>query len=111
MARYLAEVSGSSQMYAVLLKNPHDRAEAIRPVIERAGLRLIAYYFAANQVKHYLICESAEPIDPMILEALVISNIATGTATSITITPILTSAEVVEAFKKTAELSYRPPAA
>jgi uncharacterized protein with GYD domain len=111
MAHYLLEASGSAQMYATLVKNPHDRAEALRPLFEKLGCKLTDYYFAVNQAKHYVILESSEPLDPLIVEAMVISNIANGVANSISITQLLTSAEMVEALKKTSELGYRPPTA
>ena len=34
MARYLVEGSASQQTYAVLVKNPHDRDEALRPFMD-----------------------------------------------------------------------------
>ena len=40
MARYLLEVTLAPQVFGTLLKNPHDRAEALRPVYEALGGKL-----------------------------------------------------------------------
>jgi uncharacterized protein with GYD domain len=111
MSRYIIEGVLSPQSSAGLVKNPHDRAEALQPLFKKLGCKLEAYYFAVGQAKHYAIIESPKPIDPVILEAMVVANVASGATTSISITPVLTSAEMVEAFSKVSELGYKPPSA
>ncbi len=109
MARYILEASGTPQAYALLVKNPHDRAEANRAMFEKLGGKIEAYYVAADKAKHYVIVEFSNPLDFETLEALVVTSHAAGGQTDLTIPPVLTSAEMVGALKKGGELGYTPP--
>lgn len=109
MARYLIEGVASTQILAALVKNPHDRAEALRPLFAKMGGKLEAYYFVVGQPKYYIICELPDPVDPATLASVGIASMAQGASTDFTCMQILTSAEMVQGFKKTAELGYRAP--
>ena len=37
MASYLIQVSYTSQAWASLVKNPHDRTQVLKPVLEKLG--------------------------------------------------------------------------
>jgi len=50
MTRYLIEETVTSQAVAALMKNPHDRTEAVRPVFESVGGKLEHYYIASAKV-------------------------------------------------------------
>lgn len=108
MARYLMEGTASQQTLAALVKNPHDRGEALRPLFAKMGGKLEAFYFAVGQPKHYAIFELPDPVDPATLAALGLAPMAQG-ASTVSINQILTSAEMVQGFKKATELGYRAP--
>ncbi len=110
MARYLLEATGTPQYYAALVNNPQDRAEATRPVFAKLGARLEAAFFAVGTGKHYTFFESDQPLDATALAALWIAQWAPGPVTSVTITQVLTAAELVDALKKVGDIGYRPPA-
>ena len=40
MTRYLIEETVTSQASAAVIKNPHDRTEAVRPILESVGGKL-----------------------------------------------------------------------
>lgn len=109
MARYLMEGTLSTQSLAALVKNPHDRGEALRPLFEKIGGKLEVYYFAVGQPKFYLICEFPDPVDPSTLASLGVVSMAHGAITSCSITQLLTSAEMIQGFKKAGEMGYHPP--
>lgn len=108
MARYLFEANLTAQAVDALIKNPHDRAEGIGPMIEAMGGKLDAYYFAAGQGTIYVIYHLPDEVS---LEALSMVVLAGGAVTSFKTTPVLTSAEAVEAMKKAATILYKPPSA
>lgn len=106
MARYLFEMSLAPQAFATLVKNPQDRLEATRPMIERLGGTMEAYYFGVGGNNIFVICEFP---DPVATEALTMAVLAGGALTFSRATLILTAAEAVEAMKKAGKVAYQPP--
>jgi uncharacterized protein with GYD domain len=109
MAHYLLEASASPQTWAALLAKPHDRMETVRPVFERLGGKVEAYYFLVGQNKMIVIAEFPEPIDAVKVEALFLASMSTGAVISYSVTQILTSAEIIEAYQFTPQLGLRVP--
>ncbi len=105
MTRYLIEETISSQAAAAMIKNPHDRTEAIRPIFESVGGKLEHYYVAYNENTVYLI---AEIPDQESLAALIWAFQAGGGPTSIKATPLMTFTEALDVLKKGGNLGYRP---
>lgn len=95
--RYILEASATQAAYAAGKANPQDRFPVLVPVFAELGFTLEAYYFAATEVKHYLIFSSTEPMDPLSMEVLLINSIATGGTASFKIVPVITTAEMAEA--------------
>ena len=105
MTRYLIEETITSQAAAALMKNPHDRAEAIRPIFEAVGGKLEHYYVASSENTVYLL---AEIPDQESLAALIWAFQAGGGPMSIKATPLMTFTEAVDVLKKAGSLGYRP---
>lgn len=106
MARYLYEMVLAPQAFAALVKNPGDRIEANRAVVESVGGELLEYYFAVGTNTVYTIMEIP---DTLSAEALTMAVLAGGAVTSIRATAILTSAEAVDAMKMAGGTGYQPP--
>ena len=106
MTRYLIEEIISPQAAAALIKNPHDRTEAIRPIFESVGGKLEHYYVAYTENTVYLL---AEIPDQESLAAILAAFLAGGGPTSVKATPLYTATEAVDVFKKAGSLGYRPP--
>jgi uncharacterized protein with GYD domain len=106
MARYLVEVGVTPQAFQAFVKNPQDRAQAIRPIVESLGGTLEEYYFGVGQSTVYLLAQLPDEVS---VEALTMAVMASGAITSIKSTAILTAAEAVEAMKKASDVGYRPP--
>lgn len=108
MARYLFQMTIAPQAFDLLIKNPHDRAEATRPVFEAVGARLEQYYVAVGENTVYVV---AEIPDAVTAEAVTMAVLAGGAVESSKATVVLTAAEAVEAMKKAGDIVYRPPSA
>jgi len=105
MTRYLIEETVTSQAVAAIMKNPHDRAKAVRPVFEAVGGKLEQYYVAYNENTVYII---AEVPDQESLAALIWAFQAGGGPLFIKATPLMTTTEAVDMLKKAGSLGYRP---
>ena len=106
MARYLFEMELTPQAFAAFIKDPGDRGQANRAVIESVGGELLEYYFVVGSNTIYVIEEIP---DEIAVEALTMAVLASGAVASIKCTGILTSAEAVEAMKMAGNVGYRPP--
>jgi uncharacterized protein with GYD domain len=106
MAKYLIEETLASQVMAGILKNPEDRMEPVRRIFEAAGCKLEHFYASLIENKTYLIVESP---DLKSIYAVTANFLAAGAASSIKCSPLSTTSEAVDIFKKAASLTYRPP--
>ena len=106
MAHYLIQASYTHGGINDLIKNPQDRAAAVRPVVERMGGKLEAFYHAFGD---YDVVALAEIPDNASMAALSMAISATGAISSFKTTALLTMDEAVEAMKKASGTGYRPP--
>ena len=106
MTRYLIEETYTSQAASAIIKNPEDRTEAIRPVIESVGGTLEQYYIAFSENKVYLLVEIPKQEN---LSAVMTAIQAGGGITSWKATALMTATEAVAVFKKAGSLGYKPP--
>jgi uncharacterized protein with GYD domain len=106
MAYYLIQASYASQAVAAMVKNPQDRAAAIRPMIEKAGGKLHGLWFTFGDTD---IVAIAEMPDNVSAAAISMAIGATGAMSSYRSTPLMTSGEAVEAMQKAASVSYQAP--
>lgn len=106
MPRYLMELETAREPWATVLKNPQNRADAVRPVFEAAGGDLVEYYFTAGGNTAYIIAEFP---DGEALSAVSAAIMAGGAVASMKSTGIFTADEAVEIQKKAASIAYRPP--
>jgi len=108
MAHYLFQVAYTPQAWASLLKNPHDRIEIVRPVLQKLGGDIESAYFAFGDYDLVGVMNV-----PSNVEAAAFSLAATagGAVKSIKTTPLMTIQEGIGAMKKAASAGYVPPAA
>jgi uncharacterized protein with GYD domain len=106
MAHYLLQVAYTAEAWAALVKNPQDRREAIRPVIERLGGNLDSAWFAFGEYDVVVICQM-----PGNVSAAAFSIIASagGAVRAAKTTPLMTIEDGLEAARKAAGAGYRPP--
>lgn len=108
MAHYLFQVAYTPQAWATLLKNPHDRIEIVRPVLQKLGGDIESAYFAFGDYDLVGVMNL-----PSNVEAAAFSLAATagGSIRAIKTTPLMTIQEGIGAMKKAAGAGYVPPAA
>ena len=105
MPLYAAQVAYTTEAWQALLRNPQDRLEAVRPAIEKLGGKLVNGWFVFGD---YDVLAVIEMPNNVAAAAIAIAFAAGGACRSVKTTPLLTSAEAVEALKAAGTAGYRP---
>jgi uncharacterized protein with GYD domain len=108
MALFLTQAAYNDQAWQALVSNPQNRLDAIRPVVEKLGGRIVNAYFAFGDSDFVLITEMPNNVTAA---ALAIAAAAGGACKSVKTTPLMDSAEGLEAIKLAGTSGYRAPAA
>lgn len=106
MARYLLQVAYTPQAWATMIRNPQDRLQALKPVLDILGGRVESSYFAFGDYDLIAIFEMPGHVDAA---AFSFAAAAGGAVKSIKTTPLMTTAEGLEAMRKAATIGYTPP--
>jgi uncharacterized protein with GYD domain len=106
MPLYLSQVAYNEEGWQALVSNPQNRLEAIRPVVDKLGGRIINAYFAFGDYDFVLISEFPDNVS---IAALAIAAASGGAVRSIKTTPLLEATEGLEALRKAASSGYRAP--
>jgi uncharacterized protein with GYD domain len=106
MPRYLIQASYTTQGISGLVKNPHNRAAAVRPVIERLGGKLESFDFAFGEYDAVIIAELPDNVS---MAAFSMAVGASGAIGSFKTTVLIPMDEAVEAMRKAGTVGYRPP--
>jgi uncharacterized protein with GYD domain len=104
MPHYLSQVSYTPEAWARLVANPQDRIEAVRGPIEKLGGRIHNAFFAFGEYDVVVITEMPDNISAA---AIAIAFAAGGAVKSEKTTPLMTTAEALEAIKKAGTTGYR----
>jgi uncharacterized protein with GYD domain len=105
MPLFLTQVAYTQEAWQALIHNPQNRIDAIRPAIEKLGGKVISGYFAFGD---YDIVAMLELPDNVAAAAIAIAFAAGGACKSVKTTPLLTTAEGIDALKKAAGTGYKP---
>ena len=106
MPFYLIQASYSASAVGAMVKSPQDRAEAIRPMMEKLGGKLHGFWFTFGE---YDIVAVAEAPDSVTVAAIAMAIGSTGTTSTYRTTPLLTTSDATEAMKRAATVGYQPP--
>jgi uncharacterized protein with GYD domain len=104
MPHYLSQVSYTPEAWARLVAHPQDRIEAVRGPIEKLGGRIHNAFFAFGEYDVVVITEMPDNVSAA---AIAIAFAAGGSIKSEKTTPLMTSAEALEAIKKAGTTGYR----
>ncbi len=107
MPHYLIQAAYTPETWATMVKNPQSRAEAVRPIIEGLGGKLLSIYLAFGE---YDVVGLAEYPDNVSAAAFSMAASAGGALKAVKTTPLMTAEEAVEAMRKAGQAGYRPPA-
>lgn len=104
MPHYLTQVAYNEQAWQALIKNPVDRIDEVRPAIENLGGKIREGWFAFGDYDVVCIVEMPDNVSAA---AMAIAFAAGGACKSVKTTPLMSSAEAVEALKKASRADYR----
>ena len=108
MAHYLFQVAYTNEAWATQVKNPQNRLELVRPVVERLGGKVVDAWFAFGDYDVVLICDMPSNVSAA---ALSMAATAGGAMKAIKTTPLMTIAEGIDAMKRAGDAGYQPPRA
>ena len=106
MAHYLLQVAYTPQAWAAMMKTPQDRVQALKPVLDKMGGTVESSYFAFGDYDLVAILQMPTNTDAA---AFSIAAAAGGAVKSLKTTPLLTTAEGLDAMRKAATSGYTPP--
>jgi uncharacterized protein with GYD domain len=106
MPHYLLQASYTSDAWAALAREPEDRIEAIRPVIQRLGGRVVAGYLSFGDHDIVAIVELPSSISAA---AFSMASSGGGAIRVRKTTPLLTPEEAKQAMLVAGETRYPVP--
>ncbi|MBN1188859.1 MAG: GYD domain-containing protein [Dehalococcoidales bacterium] len=106
MAYYMLQVAYDSESLAYQIKNPQNVAERTKAVVEKLGGRLECTYYSFGEYDLVQIIECPDNISAASIPIVAASGGAIKAART---TPLLTVEEGMKAFKKAADVTYKPP--
>lgn len=106
MAHYIVQFDYTAEAWQAMIKNPTDRLEAVRPLVEDMGGRYEQLWIAPWNGRAIGLVEFP---DDMAGAAMATAVRASGAAENLKVWPVLTSAEAVEFLRAAGSISYQPP--
>ena len=109
MAHYLVQVAYTPEAWAAQLKDPKNRVEIVRPLLERLGARFEATYMAFGDYDIIFIMEAPDNVSAAGIGMTVMAG---GAVKAYKTTPLMSIEEGLAAMRKGGEAAgiYRPPA-
>ena len=104
MPRFLQQVAYTPEGWQTLIKNPQNRIDAVRPAIEKLGGKIETAWFAFGEYDVVLIVEMPDNVSAA---AIAMAFAGGGACKAVKTTPLLSTAEAVEAKKKAGTAGYR----
>jgi len=106
MPVYMFQESYTNESWAIQIKNPQNRMEVARQIIEAQGGKLLGSWYAFGEHDVILIAEFPDNVSAATISLMV----SAGGAPKIFKTTVLLSVdEVMEALRRAGRASYRPP--
>lgn len=107
MAYYMIQTAFTADAWSKMIKTPQDRAQQVRPMIEKLGGKLEGYWTCFGDYDAVLIVQAPDNISAA---ALSLAAAAGGALRAAKTTPLLTMDESVEAMKRAGKAEYKAPA-
>lgn len=106
MPLYMYQASYTNEAWAEQLKNPQNRFDQMRPVVEAAGGKLLAFYYAFGEYDVVAIMEAPDNVS---ISALALAVAAGGALKDGKTTVLMSPEEGLEAMRRASGTGYRPP--
>ncbi|CAN5603163.1 hypothetical protein BH23CHL5_BH23CHL5_28570 [soil metagenome] len=109
MQPYLFQVSYTADSWGKQLKNPANRLDIVKPVIDKAGGKIVCAYYAFGPTDIFLIVDMP---DNKAAAALSLAFASGGALLKCEVTALMSVADAQSAMKAGGELTgvYKPPA-
>lgn len=104
MATFIITGNYTSQAVQGMIANPSDRAEAVKPLVEASGGKMLSYYATTGETDFLMICEAADGAD--IIPAMIVAG-ASGTVSNLKTVRAYSSAEFTSAQQKAGALAAK----
>ena len=106
MATYMIQAAYTSGAWGKLVQRPENRMEALTPVVERLGGRLLAWYYSFGEYDVVLLIEVPGNVNAA---AASMAAAAGGAVKAIKTTPLMSPEEGFDALLLAQGAGYRPP--
>ena len=106
MPHYMTQFAYTSDAWAALAKNPQNREEVLRSLVEKLGGRLLAFYYAFGEYDGMFITEMP---DETTEAAAVLAAISPGHVKAMKTTVLLTTEQTLKAMREAGTQSYQAP--
>jgi uncharacterized protein with GYD domain len=106
MPLYLVRFSYTAEAWKKLVQNPEDRSGPVGDLIESLGGKLQGLWYAFGDHDGYLLVEAPDNVSAA---AVSIAASAGAGVSSLETTVLMTVEELLEALKKAAGATYKPP--
>ena len=102
MPFYMVQAAYSATSWAAMVKSPEDREKAFRALVEKAGCKLVTFYFCFGEDDVVAIFDAP---DNATAAAIAITASGTGQLRNYRTTPLLTVEETLSIMRKAGDLS------
>ena len=106
MPFYMVQAAYSATSWAAMVKSPEDREKAFRQLIEKAGCKLVSFYFCFGEDDVVGIFEAP---DNATAAAIAMTVAGGGALSKLETTVLIGMDEAQEAMRKAASATYRTP--
>ena len=106
MPRYMSQFAYTADAWEALTKNPEDRREDIRALLQRLGGQLIEMYYHFGEYDGTVIYEAPDDTTAM---AIIVAAVSAGHVRASKTTRLMSVEEAMEAMRKAGGQSYEAP--
>ena len=106
MPLYMTQFAYTSDAWAALAKNPQNREEVLRSLVEKLGGRLLAFYYAFGEYDGVFITEMR---DETTVAAALLAAVSAGHTKALKTTLLLTTEQALKAMREGGAQSYQAP--
>lgn len=108
MPLYMAEFGYAPEAWAALVKNPENREETVRQILEDAGCKLKNLWYAFGATDGFALIEAPDNVTAAGVSIVVGSS---GAFRRFETHVLMTQAEMLDALEKAGEIAYAAPGA
>lgn len=106
MPLYMTQFAYTSEAWAALAKNPEDRSEVVRKLMESMGGRMISFHYSFGEYDGVIISEAP---DEKAVATGVLAAASAGHLKSVKTTTLLSVDDTLEVMQKVGEITYQGP--